>query len=61
MHNWDKGVNRMNENNIELLNKVEISSEIIEQRILELKNIINMKINYREQINLIEKLIMSKK
>lgn len=42
---------------IEELNKIEITSKSMGKRISELINIINMKIDYREQINQIEKLI----
>lgn len=47
----------MKEYTIEQLCRVEVENEIIEQRILELRKIINMKIDYREQINKIEKII----
>lgn len=49
----------MNEYIMKELNEIEIKSKSVEQRILALKNIINMKIDYREQINKIEKLIGS--
>ncbi|MGL4797355.1 MAG: hypothetical protein ACRC1Y_04955 [Paraclostridium sp.] len=48
----------MNKDNMELLNEIEISSKSIEQRIIELKTIINMKICYRDQIKLIERLTL---
>lgn len=47
----------MCENLIQELKKVEINSESIEKRILELRNIINKKVDYKDQIKEIESLI----